>query len=105
MKNLLFLFTFVLFLTSCQETDFKSTAVDNPKKATTINIQNTLDTAVIKIDTENHKLYLLKNNLVVREFKWYNNDQLPLPAGLIMFFFIFTLLGVGRFITWLVDLL
>lgn len=92
MKKLLFLLAFSIGLFSCTETDFKSTAVDNPKKVTTVNIQNTLDTAVIKIDTEAHKIYIVENNLVTREFKWYNNDMIPMPIGVIFFIFILGML-------------
>lgn len=89
-KVILFVFA-ILFLTACQETDFKSTAVENPKKATTINILNTMDTTIVKIDTEAHKLYFIQDSLVVREFKWYNNDEASIPVG---FLFLFILFGV-----------
>lgn len=88
MKKILFLFS-ILFLTSCQETTFSSTAMENTKKATTVNILNTMDTAVIKIDTLEHKLYIVENNLVTREFKWYNNDEAPATLGTIMLFILF----------------
>lgn len=98
MKKLILFTLAILFLASCRDTDFKSTMVDNPTKATTVNIQSTLDTAIIKIDAESHKLYIVENNLVVREFKWHNNDQVAVPAGLILFlllaFLIIILMGI-----------
>lgn len=102
MKKLFFLFAFMGLLTSCQETDFKSTAVENPKKATTVSIQNTLDTAVIKIDTEAHKLYIVENNLVVREFKWYNNDEAPATFAIILLVMLVGFI-LGVFLCYLLD--
>ncbi len=85
MKKILILLAFAFIgFTSCQKTDFKSTAVENPKKETTVNMLSTMDTAVIKIDTEAHKLYIVENNLVVREFKWYNNDEVPIPPDILI---------------------
>ena len=93
-KLILFLFS-ILFLAACRKTDFKSTAVDNPKKATTVNILNTMDTTIVKIDTEAHKLYFIQDSLVVREFKWYNNNDVTRPIGVILLLcFLFWLLGV-----------
>lgn len=94
MKKLLVFLLFAMFLVSCQETDFRGTAIENPKKATTVNIQNTLDTAVIKIDTEDHKLYIVENGLAVREFNWYNNDDVTIPFGMaaILIFLVLLLL-------------
>jgi len=86
MKKYLIGFLFsILFLMSCQDTDFKSTAIENPKKETTVNMLSTMDTMIVKIDTENHVIYQMQDSLVVREFKWYNNDDIATPVGLLFF--------------------
>lgn len=104
MKKILILLAFAFIgLTSCQDTDFKSTAIENPKKETTVNMLSTMDTAVIKIDTESHKLYIVENNLVVREFYWYNNDEVTMPFGVALIFVVMSTIYLIFFISWLIK--
>ena len=97
MKKLLFILS-ILFLVSCTTT-IEQGKIDNPKKETTVEIQqNIIDSCVvIATDDKNTTLYIIEDGLAVKKFKAVPGDKSIVSDGfltfvVVMFIFLFLLI-------------